>query len=1007
MVWSAQSPALTILAVFLLCSVAAGQTDLARPFEPDAQTVELYHFDDPAGGACTDAMGGPAGTLQGVTPTLGRFGGGASLTGEQDWADITRKAAPAPQTGLTVECWVKFPARAQGDLICRNSAYMMRLSGGLQAYIGIDGSWRKVVGSRPVPIGRWVHLAMTYDQATREVRIYLDGRLDVAGKPEGLTEGKLNAGSETLRLGTNTWNPAGGMVEAYLDELRVSSVARTYAPLPSPGVEMPPPGTNLVTNSSFEFGRHGWRPESESDGGLQWTVLSGDAAAGRCFLRSTEPGSYGLMSYPIPILRGQSYTLSVALRADKPADVRLAINATGLAPDARRPGRNQNVKVTTEWQRFSLKYALPQDYPAEHVYVSVGKPREVQLDVDAVSLVAGDGADFVASDASDLGVALDLPQGNTLDLASSGRIAAQLVNGSKVARTVSIESRVLDWLGQEVAAERLFTGELPPLSARPVTVTVPTTRVGWFTLEIRTSVDGQQVSRIPYVVNVVAPMDHRGDAFTSPLGMNTHMEREPGAHLQHNLGTLARYGVKWIRAWWGWGMAEKQPGQFDWTEYDRQFSGVNATGMQVMPILLRYYPNFEQSWAGKTEEIQQPPYDLKQWGDFVQATVTRYRGRIRAWEVWNEPSYTMDAATYAGILKTTYERAKAADPQSVIVGFAGVPLEYARDTFKAGAAASLDVLSHHSYSQLGRPFSQQAQLQTNTEALLKESGVKVPVWHSEQGSGADGAGYLGLGASEEDCALNLAQAYLSALSVGVERFFWFSAQTSPTYGWGVFYEDYVPRPRLVALNGLARLLDGRKVTGRLALPTESIACVMLEGQSGAAAALWNLQEPLSLILKDAKELRSCDLFLNPTTEAPADKLVVQLQEGRPAYLLAPGLSAEELAGKLKAATVSGLEELPLDLSLRPAGPDRLEVQVRNTGTKPLDVDLQGEAAGLLPGPGGQTAWKIRDLPHGEVWTTTLGLAAKPVAGRRYPVHVACTVGGARLRQQTFTREVAW
>ncbi|MCE5218668.1 carbohydrate binding domain-containing protein, partial [bacterium] len=641
MVWSVQSPALAILAAFLLCSVAFAQTDLARPFEPDAQTVELYHLDDLAGGACADVMGGPAGTLQGVMPTLGRFGGGASLTGEQAWVDITRKAPPAPQKGLTVECWAKFPSRAQGDLICRNSAYMMRLSGGLQAYIGIDGSWRKVVGSRPVPIGRWVHLAMTYDQATREVRVYIDGRLDVAGKPEGLTEGKLNAGSEVLRLGTNTWNPAGGMVEACLDELRVSSVARTFAPLPGPGVEVPAPGTNLVTNPSFEFGRYGWRPEYESDGRLQWTVVSSDAVAGRCFLRSMEPGNCGLMSYPIALAPGRSYTLSVALRADKPADVRLAINATGLAPDARRPGRNQNVNVTTEWQRFSLKYAIPQDYPADRVYVSFGKPRDVQLDVDAVSLVAGDASDFVASDASDLGLALDLPQGNTLDLAGPGRLPAQLVNGSKVARTMTLDSRVVDWLGEEVAAEKLFEGELPPLSARPMTVTVPTTRVGWFTLEVRTSADGKQVSRLPYVVNVVAPMDHRGDAFTSPLGMNTHMERESGAHLQHNLGTLARYGVKWIRAWWGWGMAEKQPGQFDWTEYDRQFKEVNATGMEIMPILLRYYPNFEQSWAGKTEEIQQPPYDLKQWGDYVQATVSRYQGRVKAWEVWNEPSYTM------------------------------------------------------------------------------------------------------------------------------------------------------------------------------------------------------------------------------------------------------------------------------------------------------------------------------------------------------------------------------
>ena len=35
-------------------------------------------------------------------------------------------------------------------------------------------------------------------------------------------------------------------------------------------------------------------------------------------------------------------------------------------------------------------------------------------------------------------------------------------------------------------------------------------------------------------------------------------------------------------------------------------------------------------------------------------------------------------------------------------------------------------------------------------------------------------------------------------AMGIGKNFWFSAQTSPTYGLGVFYEDYIPRPRLTA-----------------------------------------------------------------------------------------------------------------------------------------------------------------------------------------------------------------
>ena len=293
-------------------------------------------------------------------------------------------------------------------------------------------------------------------------------------------------------------------------------------------------------------------------------------------------------------------------------------------------------------------------------------------------------------------------------------------------------------------------------------------------------------------MNVIESMTGVGDPLTSPLGMNTHMEREAAIeHLDCNLSALASCGVKWIRAWWGWGMAEKTPGQFDWSEFDRQLEAVQRAKMEIMPILLRYYPQYEQPWAGKVDEIQQPPYDLDRWANFVETTVRRYRGRVKAWEVWNEPQYTMDARFYADLLKATHARIRMADPNALVIGLAGVHLDYVRDVFAAGGAQCMDVLSHHSYSRLNRPWRQMASLSEGTESLVKQYGGPSRVWHTEQGTGADGAGYVYLSESEDQCAVNLVQSYLSALATGVEKFFWFSGQTSPTYGWGVFYEDYI------------------------------------------------------------------------------------------------------------------------------------------------------------------------------------------------------------------------
>lgn len=990
-----------VLALALLTACAAAQTDLHAPLAVDADTTHLFRLDDVAGGHPADAAGGaPATPCGGAQAGLGRFAGGLYVPGENAWLDADVRRATAGRA-ITVECWVKLRTRAAGDVVCRNVGYLMRLSGGVTAMFGIDGAWRKVTGSRAVPTGRWVHLAMTYDQATKLVSIYLDGRLDVAVKPEGLTAGRLESGDSTLRIGTNTWNPQGSELDGSVDEVRVSSVARTYAPLPAGGREPVPEGRNLLPNPSFEFGRYGWRTAGEGDATLRWAaVTDGTAGESRTYLRSLEDSGCQLVSHPFAVTPGRPLAFSVLLRADRPTSLRLAVVGAGLPPDANWVGRSESVKVAEQWQRLALRYDLPESFPAERVYVQVEKPGGVRLDVDGAAAVCGESTDYAAVTAATAGVRVRLPAGNTLDLGSDGKLTAELVNGGPTAQRLSTRAVLTDAGGLVVRDTASAAREVAPGASVPLPLACPTDRAGWFTLRVETRADGERANTQTYRLNVVAPLA-AGDA-SSPLGLNTHMERETGAHLQHNLATLARYGVRWIRAWWGWGMAEKQQGVFHWSEFDRQYNEVHNAGMEIMPILLRYYPAYEQAWAGKMDKIQEPPYDLKQWGNFVEATVARYRGRIRAWEVWNEPVYTMDAATYAGILKVTYERVKTADPQALVVGFAGVPLDYLRGTFEAGAAGSLDVLSHHSYPQLSAPYAAEAKLHADTLGLLGGFQISPRIWHSEQGSEADGVGYLGVSQTEEDCAANLVQSYLSTLSLGVEKFFWFSAQTSPTYGWGVFYEDYVPRPRLVALHGLARLLQGRTVKSRLALNDAAVACVMLDGPAGAAAALWSTRGNMAVTLAGAG-LQATDLFLNPTGK-PAPRLELSLKRGWPVYVLARGLSAAQLGQRLQTAKAGPLQELPLRVSVVKAGPDLLGLTVRSLTDGPWDADVEVTAPGLQAR---ERPIEVRDAAPGQELRDVLRFARPPAAGKPLEVRVTCTFSDAGLRRAVVKQQVAW
>ncbi len=928
-----------IIAAGMLAAGAAAQS-VPASLDADAATVGLWRFQEGEGNTSACAVKGPAATLHGATWVPGREG--FALATGSGYVTIPDAPELRPKDALTVEVWVKL-ARLGGDLICKNQDYLFRLEGTLRVSLGIDGMWREFSGNKAVPIGRWTHLAVTYDAATRTAAIYVDGALDVKREIKGLTTGQLDQSTAELRLGRNDWNPLSSVVDGKIASLRVSNVARTFEPSAAAVHEAAAPKGNLVPNGDFALGMLGWRLDGEGDANLVWGATTQDPASGLCCLHNLPDSEIklDLLSRPIPVSPGTHYTFSARMKSDAERTVRVTIEGCGVSGRAvALQPFPLNPKLNTRWTQVSQSFTLPADFVAPSLCIRFQNPGSGQVWVEEARLVVGDGKEApILQDKIAVGPKT-APVGNLYFAGQPAPFVLNVVNRDNQAHRVAVQAYVTDWEHAQSPATTIGTVEVPARSVKELTYPLDTGRKGTFRLGFELSADGQswrQSTEFKYAV--VVPLKGVGDADGSIFAMNTHMDREPTPHLVRNTEVLSQCGVKWIRAWWGWGMCEKIQGQFDWTEYERQFAAVSGAKMRVMPCLLRYYTNWEHAWAGSLATIQQPPAPnmMDEWGKFAGKVARHFAGRVTAYEIWNEPPTdnggVITPKIYAQILEEASPAIRRSDPQARIVGFAGVDLPYMKSTLELGVGPLMDIVSEHSYGQLETPEAGLPARMKEVRDLLRAAGAEKPIWHTEQGNTADDDGYLAGLMSEADSASFYTRNLVTCSSLGVGKYFWFSAQTSPTYGAAVFYENYIPRPRLTALNACASFIEGLKYQ-KSVNPDKSTYAHLFKGAS-AVCVIWNINAPMRLSLPlSSDKVQAFDTMGNAVqVAAEKDRAAVEFSVDRPIYLRCAGDDYALLEKALASAEVAYLD--PVVVTASSSG---RSIEVKVTGRSPRAPD---------------------------------------------------------------------
>jgi polysaccharide biosynthesis protein PslG len=238
-----------------------------------------------------------------------------------------------------------------------------------------------------------------------------------------------------------------------------------------------------------------------------------------------------------------------------------------------------------------------------------------------------------------------------------------------------------------------------------------------------------------------------------------------------------------------WSDINTASGIYDWSGFDAWMDYVSNHGVDVVYTLGR-----TPLWASSKPTAPSgfgpgqcaPPVNISDWDNFVAAVVQRAAGRIRYWELWNEPQ---DSTEYCGtssqmvvmaqhaykIIKTASADFQVVTPATLYDNSAGP--KWLDSYFADGGTRYTDIVSFHGY--LLAPAENHTQVIQEYRAITsKYAQQNKPIWNTE----SDWGNIRGA----ENQAAYLAKYYLLQWHEGLERFYWYAYDNTR---YGTLYSD--------------------------------------------------------------------------------------------------------------------------------------------------------------------------------------------------------------------------
>jgi polysaccharide biosynthesis protein PslG len=176
-------------------------------------------------------------------------------------------------------------------------------------------------------------------------------------------------------------------------------------------------------------------------------------------------------------------------------------------------------------------------------------------------------------------------------------------------------------------------------------------------------------------------------------------------------------GVGWVKQQVEWHTIEHGPDNFEWELLDLAVEACHGFGFKVL-LGVTHAPD----WTRNSELESGPPADYAEFRRFMGQLATRYRGRVAAYELWNEPNLArewrgdrLEPARFVELVAEGSQGVRAADPDALIIS--GAPAVtgindgvtaiddrvFLRGMYEAGIAQWVDGIGAHPYGFANPP----------------------------------------------------------------------------------------------------------------------------------------------------------------------------------------------------------------------------------------------------------------------------------------------------------------